>query len=83
MVHPQILLVLSRLQHGLLDPVVTHARAAGNQPMGPWCYVDAKTCKYPPLNDTTGQSYGWCESDRSRITYDTGALQRAESVLCS
>lgn len=46
---------------------------AGNQPMGPWCYVDAKTCKYPPLNDTTGQSYGWCTNEASTTTYDTGA----------
>ena len=44
--------------------------------MGPWCYVDAKACKYPPLNDTTGQSYGWCENNQSRTTYDTGALPR-------
>ena len=49
---------------------------AGNQPMGPWCYVDAKACKYPPLNDTTGLSYGWCENNQSRTTYDTGALPR-------
>ena len=51
--------------------------------MGPWCYVDAKACKYPPLNDTTGQSYGWCENNQSRTTYDTGALPRERSPCCA
>jgi hypothetical protein len=41
--------------------------------MGSWCYVDAKTCTYPSLNDTTGQSYGWCQNNQSTTTYDTGA----------
>ena len=43
----------------------------GSKSAGPWCYVEANTCKHQPLKDQTGQSYDNCATNSSTHTMDT------------
>ena len=43
----------------------------GTKSAGPWCYVEANTCKHQPLKDQTGLSYDNCATNSSTHTIDT------------
>ena len=55
----------------------------GSKSAGPWCYVEANTCKHQPLKDQTGQSYDNCATNSSTHTLDTCARHSRLARLCS